>query len=265
MLRILWLLCSIGRRKVELRWRLGVVVEGRLVQVVRRAGRSCVRRLLIHRLWRREGLELVHVRCRLPHRHGSHIGWWELIRLTLRWTLSKGSTTEFVVPRPNFPGVVGVSASFVDFPNVIVELVRDFSNNLEVTGLDHGTGIGLGILVASQCNRALEGVANLAPVPGRPYFAGAVVLIFEKTPSKLDQSVRVTLHFHWRLAGTTNQVSPDLLGSEPVQWWIVQGHMYPGLEGLIENTNSVCCQESKALIRVGMHCCCVGATYRTPS
>ena len=106
--------------------------------------------------------------------------------LALSGTLSERCTAKFIVSRANFSGVVGISAAFVDSPDVVVEFVGNFSDSLEVTGFDQDAGVGLGVLVTGQGDCALEGVANLPSIPGRSYRAGALVLIFEKTTSKLD-------------------------------------------------------------------------------
>lgn len=211
---MLELLRTIGGRKIELRWRL--------VWVVRRAGRSGMRRLLVHSLWWREALEVIAIRCRLPHWHGGLARWWKVKRLALmRWTLSEGRTIESVVSEANLAGEVSVVTAFPDSENILVEFFGNFSNGLEVTRLDHDVGTGLVILVTSEGNCALKGVANLASIPSRSYRAFVLVLLFEKDLREIDQSLRVTIHFHWRLASTTNQVPPDFPGSRPVQRWIV--------------------------------------------
>ena len=106
--------------------------------------------------------------------------------LALSGTLSERSTAKLIVSGANISGVVGISTAFVDSPNVVVEFVGNFSDSLEVTRFDQDAGIRLGVLVAGQGDCALEGVANLTTVPSRSYRAGALVLIFEKTTSKLD-------------------------------------------------------------------------------
>ena len=106
--------------------------------------------------------------------------------LALSGTLSERSTAKLIVSGANISGVVGISTAFVDSPNVVVEFVGNFSDSLEVTGFDQDAGVGLGVLVTGQGDCALEGVANLPPIPGRSYRAGALVLIFEEAPSKLD-------------------------------------------------------------------------------
>lgn len=187
-------------------------------------------------------------------------------RLSLmRWTVSEGRTTEVVVSGSNLFGEIGVRTAFLDSPDVLVEFVGNFSNDLEVTRLDHDVDIRLVVFIASQSNRTLKGIANLAPIPSRSHRAGTLVLFFEKVPRELNQSLRVALHFHWRLAGTTNQVPPDLPGSLPVQRWIVQRHVYPGLESLVESTDSVSCQKSTARISMVTGYLCVRTTYKTPS
>lgn len=199
-----------------------MVVKSRLVWVVRRAGRSDMRRLFIHSLWRREALEVIAIRCRLPHWHGGLARWWKMKRLALtRWTLSEGRTIEPVVSGANLAGEVSIATAFPDSEDVLVELLGNFSNGLEVFRLDHNLGTRLVILIASQRNCALKRVANLAPIPSRSYRACVLVLLVEKDLREVDQSLRVTIHFQYRLASTTNQVPPNFPGSRPVKRWIV--------------------------------------------
>ena len=61
---------------------------------------------------------------------------------------------------------------------------------------------------------------------------------------KGDEAIGVELDSRGAAASTTDQVAPDLLGGQPVEWRVIQSHVDTGFEGFIERADSVGGQEA---------------------